>query len=148
MRTPVTLRACPRCGGSVERGGRAVYCSDRCRKADHKLRARDVTTPPSDVAVTVGPLLPVVAVTVADAGLGDAPLGRHALALAARLDALPLRESPSAVAALSKELRAVLADLEAAARPVEANPLQRMRARYIAGRLADAEHNDTTTEGD
>lgn len=101
---------CKVCG--IEFGAKratAKYCSERCRKRAQRAPASVVGLqslgPVSDGDLTRATRAKLVAV-----GRADTELGAAALLVAARLDAVSLRETGAGVAALMKEFRATLAD--------------------------------------
>lgn len=123
-------RDCDRCGKRyMAKTKRSKFCSDSCR-ARFSQGSRDTrTSPPMAPVIAGAPELSVVSATrheLTRIARMDAPLGATALALAARIDSG--LEPGSAVAAMSKELRACLEELRRTA-PAAANPLDELRAR-------------------
>jgi len=114
---------CASCGGTFEaQRSSAKYCGQTCRKRGSR-RGEVATLPPADEPVGL------VAATLAElqaAGRADTALGQQALALAERVN--NPRDTGSAIAALSRELRAVMVE---ALKGVEvaADPLDELRAR-------------------
>jgi hypothetical protein len=114
----------------------ARYCSGRCRKRAADARARGA----EPVSAPVLRLAMPDAEPVERSGIGatmiarygqdvtETPDGALAVRLASDIDQL----SPGApgMAALVRELRGLLADLEAKAAPAKANPLTLLRARH------------------
>lgn len=129
----VRMVVCPVCSGEFEaKRSTAVYCSAACRQRGHRAGGTDavkakrsdgpavvvlggpgfreaVIPRPSPPAGSVRSVAAVTERTLLDADRLDTVLGQQALALAMRLD-LSAADTGSAVASLSKELRAVLAE--------------------------------------
>ncbi len=109
------ITTCQTCSATFpSRSSRARYCSDACRS-----RARYARTIGRTIAAPVPDRLDAFAGALADAirrdlehlGHADTTLGLAALALAARIDAGA--ESSTGLAALTRELRACLAEARA-----------------------------------
>lgn len=137
-------RTCEQCGVPFEaRSRRARFCGTPCRmRANYDRTRGGAPAPPAALRPTEPGqrrwlVLPVVEDHLAAAGLADSPQGRTALQLAERLDAVTSAESPSAVAALARELSRTL-DAIGRSAAVADNPLTRLRLRHLAGRTAAA----------
>ena len=134
-------RTCDACGASYEAKRKTSrYCSDRCRMRQlrsgpaDRPRLRVVTEAPvviGDVEVDLehATILGAVLAELATARTASTPLARLAISHAKVLDDPYSKDSASARAALSRELRAVLAEI-AAVRPAAKNPLELLRARH------------------
>lgn len=129
-------RECDVCGVTYEAKRKTSrYCSTKCRTRASRTRAdggvvASLVVPPSP---RVGGLVPALTEELDAAGKLDSTLGQQALELARSIEAG--RETGSGVAALSKELRAVMA--EALSDVVQAaDPLDELRARRDAKRDA------------
>ena len=115
---------CQLCGRSfAAKSKRAKFCSDKCRMRNHyvggsadKPNLRVVESPADERPRPDGSLLGSVLVTLSEAKALDSPAGRLAVSLATRLDDPNAMDSGSAVAALSRELRAVMAEATARAK--------------------------------
>ncbi len=119
-------RNCDQCGAeyvALRPGSR--YCGDTCRK--RAARARSTDTLGDGGGVDPGPVVVAVRAELEATGRAETPLGAAALALAGRVDA---STSGAAMAAAVRELRAVLAELEAGAprAPSTVDELRRRRA--------------------
>jgi len=133
-------RNCEQCGRTFEaRSSRARYCGAPCRMRANYDRTRGVTggapppaLRPSEPGQRRWLVLPAVEEQLTSVGLADSPQGRTALQLAERLDAVTTAESPSAVAALARELSRTLDALGQKAEVAD-DPLARMRMRHLAG---------------
>lgn len=136
-------RHCAVCGKAFEaKRSTAKYCGSTCRARQSQgikppRPARGVDAPPAPAAVMplVGesPLVASVRRALEDAGRLDSVLGQQALMLAGRLAGQG--DSGSAVAALSRELRAVM-DAALADAPQAADALDELaerRRRKAAG---------------
>ena len=118
---------CESCGAPFAARRRdARFCSDRCRK---RARRRGVRLAAVPVTHVDRELVAATHRELVAAGRVDTALGAMALQLARRIEAPG--ESGSGMAALSKELRAVMADVvkDAATGP---DPLDELRARRDA----------------
>ncbi len=122
---------CRSCGSSFEaQRGTAVYCGATCRQ---RARRSGLTTapvvplppPPEDDP----PLVVSVRAELARAKRADSVLGQQAIALAGRL-ATGSADTGSAVASLSKELRAVMAEAMQGV-PAAPDALDQLAARRI-----------------
>ena len=124
-------RACEACGTAFDaQRASARFCSDRCRKRVARSGAPRpqlrVVTEPEPRQRPDGSLLGAVLIALEEAQVLDTPGGRLAVSIATRLDDPNSTDSGSAVAALSRELRAVMA--EATARSEKSSsPLDRIR---------------------
>ena len=125
-------RTCEMCGKPFEtKRPDAKTCSSTCRVrlsrsggSAPKLR---VVVPMEDRPTRGGSLLGSVVVALEEAKALETPAGRLAVSLATRIDDPESNDSGSAVASLSRELRAVLG--EALARSSKsASPLDEIRA--------------------
>ena len=123
-------RVCECCGRSYSaKRSTSRFCSDVCRmrskRAGNAPKLR-VVTPAEERPRPDGSLLGSVLVTLSEAKVLDTPAGRLAVSLATRLDDPNSMDSGSAVAALSRELRAVM--VEATVRVTKsASPLDSIR---------------------
>ena len=85
-------RPCDVCGAEYTAKRKASrYCSTRCRTRASRSRASGaeivrMKTAPAAPAVLVGDVLSATQSVLDDAGRSDTPMGRAALALAARID--------------------------------------------------------------
>lgn len=128
-------RECASCGGSLEaKRSHARFCNATCRKRSWRMSVPAEV--PAEAAAPSPEAAAVVEVTrrqLEAAGQVETVLGRQALVLAGRLGST--RETGSAVAAVSRELRAVMAE---AMRGIaaEADPLDDLRARRDRKRAA------------
>jgi hypothetical protein len=106
----LTMRTCEQCGKSFE-APRARYCSSTCRA--NKSRGAIPATAADPVFTGVGTTNPIgivaaVAAELAAAGRLSTSLGQQALRLAVRLETSKV-DTGAGLAALSKELRVVMA---------------------------------------
>ena len=102
-------RTCAQCGKPFEaRSSRAQFCSSTCRAHKAKGQPPREPHPERSTSSDAGQESSVRTVLEA-AGRESSPLGVAALILARRLDA-SAQETPQAVAALVRELRATLVD--------------------------------------
>lgn len=115
---------CP-CGQAFDaRSPRAKFCSDRCRKqASRGGEVRTIRPQPPQPQPTVGTVESEVARELEEAGRLDSALGAQCVALARRIDA-PGADTGSAVAAVSKQLTALMAE---ATRGLKATSPQQLR---------------------
>lgn len=123
-------RNCVECGRVFDaEHGATRYCSARCR--DKKNRDKDptptVVLPRYDVSI-----IQSVQARLESIGQSESPLGQ----LAMRLAEQAAGETGSALAALSREMRAILAEVEASAAPAKADPVDELRRRRDAKRNA------------
>ena len=108
-------RACEACGKSFNAvRASARFCSDACRKrvARHggaKPQLSVVESMP-ERPKNAGSLLGAVMIALEEAKTLETPAGRLAVSLASRIEDPVSMDSGSAVAALSRELRAVMAE--------------------------------------
>lgn len=107
-------RACDVCQVSYEaKRAASRYCSPKCRQRAARGKAkgqeipRVVTIPTPDPTVVEGGLVDATIRRLRDAGVLDSVEGQSAIVLARRIE-FGVMESGSAVAALSRELRAVM----------------------------------------
>ena len=131
---------CASCGTDFEaKTRRAKYCSGKCKKraADRRRgqpMGRVVQLPTAaDVPAShdgIGAAL-IARFTADDLAT---PTGQIAVKVAADIDTMPA--GTPGYAALVRELRAVVADLEAAAAPKKANPLVLLRERHARERAS------------
>ena len=123
--------ACECCGREyTAKRSTSRFCSDLCRMRQRRSgrppRLRVVESKPERLEVP-GSLLGSVMIALEEAKSLESPAGRLAVSLATRLEDPDSTDSGSAVASLSRELRAVLA--EALARSSKsASPLDAIRA--------------------
>lgn len=123
-------RNCVECGEIFEAEHHQTrYCGTRCRDRHNreKTAAPSVKLPQFDLSIIQSVRQRLDAV-----GETDTPLGQLALRLAEQASA----ETGSALAALSREMRAVLAEVEAGAKPVQRDPVDELRKRRDAKRNA------------
>ena len=125
-------RICDCCGREYSaKRATSRFCSDVCRmrmKRSGKAPILRVVEALPERLETPGSLLGATLIALQEAGTLETPGGRLAVSLATRLDDPNSSDSGSAVAALSRELRAVLAELSAL-KKVELNPLEALRLR-------------------
>jgi hypothetical protein len=124
-------RECAECSGPFEAKRRtAKYCGGKCRVRATRRRANGGESPePALLPTDVRGSLPIVEATrreLAAAGRVDSMLGQQALELAARMHSAV--DTGSAIASLSRELRAVVSAALADA-PVKADPLDELADR-------------------
>lgn len=133
-------RTCPSCGESftAARVNRR-WCTDRCRMVGKRAAAagRPLTVTPSmssmEESTSPGPVSLTVAAALTRMGAEGTALGRLALSLANRLDRDT--EAPATgIAALSRELRATMADIAKEQAPGSEDALTRLRAQRAARR--------------
>ena len=120
-------RNCNVCGREyVARNPRSKFCGDACRKRN--TRNPGVSLPAATVAPmgSEPPLVEVTRKTLADAARLDTIGGQQALQIAGRMSAGS--ETGSAMAALSRELRAVMAEALQGVQAA-ADPMDELRAR-------------------
>ncbi len=102
------MRICESCGGPYEAvRATARFCSERCRKRAQRGHVIDLPIA-ADSGTPDTALSTRVAAELTHAGRLDTSLGQGALVLARRIE--EGRDTGTAVAALVRELRAVLAD--------------------------------------
>lgn len=128
-------RSCEACGGAYEaKRSSSRFCSDRCRKRAKRSGLNEPVPPRGPEHEAASAVLPSVVRQLTEAGALDSPAGQLCVTLATRLDT-PGIDTGSAVAAVSRELRAVLADAlgtaETAADPID--ELRERRDRRNAG---------------
>lgn len=120
------MRICDYCAEPIESKSRnARFCSPECR-----ARNKDTPRPPTAVPLQAVPdpatgLVDALTKELADAKRLDTVLGQQALALAVKMSGF---ESGSSLAALSKELRTVMAEATRGAE-VAADPLDELKLR-------------------
>lgn len=110
---------CAGCGKKfkAERSTRK-YCTDTCRKKNYRKEQKTAAVAANVAAAVAAPsrlddpaaITNATIATLQKAGRLETPHGAIAITLAKRLDTFTLLEQGSSVAALSKELRAVLAE--------------------------------------
>ncbi len=101
-------RTCESCGGPYEAvRATARFCSERCRKRAQRGHVIDLPAPVVSGAPDTA-LSARVAAELTEAGRLDTSLGQGALVLARRIE--EGRDTGTAVAALMRELRAVLGE--------------------------------------
>lgn len=122
-------RSCDCCGREYEaKRSTSRYCSDVCRmRIKRGPNSPRLTVVESTEPRTPGSLLGSVMVELEAAGVLDTGAGRLAVKLATRIDDPNSNDSGSAVAALSRELRAVMAEAVTGRSTGSANPLDRLR---------------------
>lgn len=109
-------RACVVCSTSYQpKRPTAKYCSDRCKKrasdqraADRRAAERAATAPPAETTRSTE-LVDQVRAELEAAGRLDTVIGRQAMLLASRLET-NTNDTGGSAAAVSKELRAVMAE--------------------------------------
>lgn len=140
-------KPCETCSTPFEYGNnKARFCSDKCRKRAARRLAKVVEFPAQTPELTpqndpnqaqstpISSLLGKIRSTLAESGVLETPNGQLALKLAERLET-QTNDSGSSVAALSKELRMVMA--EALNRVVAADdPIDELQRRREARRRA------------
>ena len=103
------MRVCDHCAGEIDpaKPRNTKFCSTKCQRASRQQPDREPVTqlPLGDAPVGEDPLVEAVRRELTDAGRLDTALGQQALALAERM----AEASGAAMAALSKELRSVMA---------------------------------------
>jgi hypothetical protein len=106
-------RSCDVCGTSyVAKRTTSRYCSAKCRmRASRGTSAKPTAPEPQEMVLerSAGPVEWATALELREIGRLETALGLQCLALARRLDA-PLRDTGSAMASISRELRATLAE--------------------------------------
>lgn len=134
-------RACDACGTQYQAKRKTSrYCSDRCRMRSlrnapaERPRLRVVSEEPvviGDVAVDLehATILGAVLAELAEARAANTALARMAISHAKVLDDPYSKDTASARAALSRELRAILTEI-GAVKPAAKNPLELLRARH------------------
>ncbi len=101
-------RSCESCGGPYEAvRATARFCSERCRKRAQRGHLIDLPAA-AGTGAPDGGLSTRVAAELGEAGRLNTSLGQGALVLARRIE--EGRDTGTAVAALMRELRAVLTD--------------------------------------
>jgi len=120
-------RSCAVCSAPFEaQRPQAKYCGDTCRKRAQRGGIADTASPAPQVDRPTTGLLDAVQAELDAAGRSNSVAGQHALELANRIVNAPGMNT--GVAALSKQLQAVLAEaLKNSATAV--NPLDELRAR-------------------
>lgn len=118
------------------------FCSATCRKRNQRTPGADVVAmpkpPPPAPEPARPPRLPLTTATGAEleaAGRLDTVIGQQAMVLARRIDGAAALETGSAVASLSREFRAVMAEALAGVRAA-ADPVDELRARRDSKRSA------------
>lgn len=119
-------RECDVCGGAyVAKRPSSRFCGDRCRKrAQRQPRTADAP-PVSAPAAVEGGVLGQVTAELGEVGRLDSTLGQIAVAIATRMAGF---ETGAGLAALSKELRAVMGEALGGAVTV-ADPVDELRSR-------------------
>ena len=115
----IIRRACDRCGRSYEAKSKlSKFCSARCRMAASRAGGSVVPIRPKSDDHE-GPNAAAYRAKLEELGCVDSAQGVHLLTLARRLDASD-RETGNSTASLSREMRAVMAEIRAAVRPASA----------------------------
>ena len=121
------MRNCEACGERIESTNkRKRFCDSKCRGRGHRGDSAPAVASVEPVEPPAVGLVSATERTLEQAGRLDTVVGQQAMALARRI-ASP-NESGSGVAALSKELRAVMVEAMAGAN-VAADPLDELRKR-------------------
>ncbi|QBI97245.1 hypothetical protein KD930_gp01 [Mycobacterium phage Kevin1] len=134
-------RECAVCGQPFEaQRPQAKYCGETCRKRAQrggiaKQKQQAPLTPPAS-ATPAGGLIETVQAALEEADRLHTIAGQHALELARRIVYAPGMNT--GVAALSKQLQAVLAEALAGAASVAADPVDELKARRDAKRRKGA----------
>lgn len=131
-------RPCDACGTAYEaKRPSSKFCSPLCRQRARRNPALIETEPglstEANSSVDFGPVETRVSERIGSLEVANLPLAEIALAYARRMDSP--RETGSAVAAIGKQLAAVLEDLERAGKRV-ADPLDELRERRRVKALA------------
>lgn len=133
-------RECGACGAAfTSTRSTARWCGDACRTAAKRARAagRPFPSPPSSLlassSTSPGPVVASVTATLARMRAESSHMASVALSLADRLDR-DVGGPAAGVAALSRELRAVMAEIAREHHETADDPLSRMRERYRARR--------------
>lgn len=122
----VVRRDCAVCGESFEaKRPQAKYCGDRCRKRAQRGGVNKAAAAPPQTEAVTG-LVDAVRRELHTAGREDTVAGQHALELANRIVNAPGMNT--GVAALSKQLQAVLAEALRGSQQV-ADPVDELKAR-------------------
>lgn len=115
-------RNCDACGIEFEaKRSTAKYCGGTCRQRGNRRPSGDVDQTPAESGLVAS-----IRLELEQAGRLETSLGQQAVTLAERLGSP--RDTGSAVASLSKELRAVMAEATAGANTA-ASALDELRAR-------------------
>jgi hypothetical protein len=117
----IITRSCDRCGTPYEASSkRSKYCSGTCRtRASRAGESGQVVQLHPDPVEHEGRNVAATRAELDTLDAVDSALGVTALTLAARLDDSS-RETGNSVASISRELRAVMAEVRQAARPKSA----------------------------
>ncbi len=119
-------RCCAFCGTAyAAKLSTSRFCSDRCRKRNERT-PRDALSVSAPSSTAQSELVEAARRELGAVGQADTPLGQMALVLAGRIASGS--ETGAATAALSKELRAVMARVTREA-PVGVDPVDELRAR-------------------
>lgn len=123
-------KKCAMCGISfIARSSRAIYCGTRCKeRAAEGRRRKAAPIGDSDPYHVQIDLVGSVRDTLAVFGEVDSWRGQNALGLAQRLTRSE-NEPGAVIAALSRELRAVMAEVESVSAGEVADPLNEILAR-------------------
>lgn len=131
MNTPHgRTRDCASCGVTfTSRSSRARYCSDACRSRDRyqRVKVTGLTTTPTRLDVEPVGLADAVLRELRAIGRDRSSSGITALAIARRID--DGTESSAGLAALARELRAVMADATAQADDDTPSVVETLRVR-------------------
>lgn len=124
-------KSCERCGADfTPRSHRARFCSDKCRNAAGYARRNGATAPLALVLTAAtapadGTLTGVTMRDLTGLGLEHSIGGTLALLLARAIDSG--QHTGSGMTSLTREYRTVMADVVAAAKPKQEDPLARLR---------------------
>ncbi|AYQ98227.1 hypothetical protein SEA_CHEWBACCA_1 [Mycobacterium phage Chewbacca] len=133
-------RDCAVCGQAFEaKRPQAKYCGDTCRKRAQRggiAQQKHQQAPPVSSAAPASGLIETVQAALEEAGRLNTIAGQHALELARRIVHAPGMNT--GVAALSKQLQAVLAEALAGSTAVAADPVDELKARRDAKRRKGA----------
>ncbi|AHG24322.1 hypothetical protein PBI_MICHELLEMYBELL_1 [Mycobacterium phage MichelleMyBell] len=136
-------RECAVCGQPFEaQRPQAKYCGETCRKRAQRggiakqKQQQTAPAPAASAAPSGGGLIETVQAALEQADRLNTIAGQHALELARRIVYAPGMNT--GVAALSKQLQAVLAEALAGTAPVAADPVDELKARRDAKRRKGA----------
>lgn len=131
-------RICDACGAPYEAiRANARFCSDRCRKrtARQPRPLTEMPSIPTDAApVAASHLSKIVAEELTAGGVLDTSPGQAAILLAQRME-LGTTDTGSAVAAMSRELRSLMAEALGKTE-VAADPMDELKARRESRRTS------------
>lgn len=131
-------RICDACGAAYEAiRANARFCSDRCRKRtarQPKPLAEMPTVTPEVAQLLVSQLSKIVTDELVAGGVLDTSPGQAALLLAQRME-LGTTDTGSAVAAMSRELRSLMAEALGKTETA-ADPMDELKARRESRRTA------------